>query len=148
MLCDGYRWDRSLKACGYSLLACGNSSLDLIHCCALHIVINTLSLSLTLKGGVSFLICEHGCRLWLLDINALFAEASQILQDVQVSLLQISLCHIADFWASRTVQSLLVFHIPSWLLHSCVKRVGWLAEEGFVDNFFNWDFLCFGLPKY
>lgn len=85
-------------------LACGNSDPDLlIHCCVLHTgLILPHYLLWHFKGGVSFLIREHGYGLLLLDITALFAETSLILEEVQVSLLQshsvplqtFSICHL------------------------------------------------------
>lgn len=148
VFCDGYRWNRSLKAYGYSSLACGNSSFDFIHCCVPHIVINTHYLW-CFKGGVSFLICGHGCRLSLLHITALFAEASQILQEVQVSLLQIPLCHIAGFFrASHTVQSfylfLLVFPYSFLSFIILCKKNGMIGRKrGLETIFFLWGFSLF-----
>lgn len=70
----------------------------------------------------------------------MFAEASRILQEVQVSLLQISLCHVAGFFqALRTVQPFNCFYLFSIFLLDCdILTQEWddWQKERFGEDFF------------
>lgn len=137
--------------------ACGNSVLTFVCCWVPRSwIIISQYLLWHYKGGVSFLMREHCCGLlWLAICCFVCRSLCLMLQEVQVSLLQIPLYHVGDFSrTSLTAHSFplfpLVFFSYAFLLCSpCIKRLERGKEKNncfFIEMFEKRKYLYFSLP--
>lgn len=145
------------KSLGCSLLACGNSSLDLIHCCALHIVINTLIISDTLKEEFPFsyvrMAVDHGSWILLLCLQKLlgFFRKSRFpcCKSHCVTLQAFSKFHVqCSLFISFYLFFIFLLDYYIFVKKKKKKKCDDWQKEKFGDDFFGGDFLCFELPKY